>query len=427
MTQEEGDDHKLNSALGALMWGHTFFHFRKCFFILVAPLLLCGCGFLPGFGLFEQPTLYYLDAAEVATQIACELEDFVAQHQKDPLYTGIGPDGKPSKPRHRWVLADDDIAVKLSLQTDESGYVNFTGINASKLGFDSLQTLISSTTSGKTTVSSLGAKLSGKRTKTVLINFSVGAKSLASSPKATGDQMTTVPCAEWKKKANPITSLYLKDWLNNYFETINDDHPDTQYKDAPNTTTVTDDLLRAGRVAVPPVPNQFKIQSVEISTAILIAADVSAGASPNFLGNGTVFIFPINSLGLDYNPDYTHKIDITLNVCDNSVQPDPLDPKRTIPDPCHYKEVAWALTPQLVKQCQVYSWLAPLLSGVKPPPDVDVDGGCEAYDLCHYYPETCSKPPPATCVRKKRSGANSVALMCSKLNGEYVLSPSTKS
>jgi hypothetical protein len=80
---------------------------------------LPGCGFLPGFGLLEQPTLYYLDVAEVATQVACELEEFVAQHKDDPLYTGENP----KVPYHKWVLADDDIAVKLTLQTDEAGYV----------------------------------------------------------------------------------------------------------------------------------------------------------------------------------------------------------------------------------------------------------------------------------------------------------------
>jgi hypothetical protein len=36
----------------------------------------------------EQPTLYHIDAAEVATQVACELEDFVAQDKSDPVYTG---------------------------------------------------------------------------------------------------------------------------------------------------------------------------------------------------------------------------------------------------------------------------------------------------------------------------------------------------
>jgi hypothetical protein len=90
------------------------------------------------------------------------------------------------------------------------------------------------------------------------------------------DGTTTVPCFDWKKTANPVTSLYLKDWLNNYFETINGDGPKTPYKDVQNSTSVTDSLLRAGRKALPPemVPNQFKIQSVELTTTILLAVDL---------------------------------------------------------------------------------------------------------------------------------------------------------
>jgi hypothetical protein len=398
----------------------------KIFLVVALSQTASGCGFLAGFGLFEQPTLYYLDVAEVATQVACELEEFVAQHQDDPLYTGTNP----KVPYHRWVLADDDIAVKLTLQTDESGYVNFTGINVAQLGLASFQSFILATTSGKTTVPSLAAKASAKRTKSVVISFSVGAKSLASSPKVTvsdqgSDKVTTVPCAAWKKTKNAITSLYLKDWLNNYFETINGDHyPDAGYKDTPNTTSVTDTLLRDARTSgiILPVPNQFKIQSVELSTTILLAVDVSSGASPNVLGNGTVFILPVNGLSLDYNPDYSHKIDITLNVCDNSVQSDPLDSKRKLINPCHQKEVAFALTGQLVKQCQIYSWLEPILSGVKPPPDVDVDSDCVPSDLCSFYPNTCksSSGKLATCASKRRTGVNTVALTCSKVTGEYV-------
>jgi hypothetical protein len=81
-----------------------------------------------------------------------------------------------------------------------------------------------------------------------------------------------------------------------------------------------------------------------------------------------------------------------------------------------------ALTSQLVNQCQIYSWLEPILSGVKPPPDVDVDSPCVSYDLCKFYPNTCRTPLDqiATCGTKSRMGIKTVALTCSKLTGEYV-------
>src|SRR5271163_151488 len=104
-------------------------------------LSLGACAFLPGFGLLEDPGLYYLDVSEVAAQVACEVQSFMKDHDKDIVYRTLP-----------WVLANEDISVKLTLQTDTSGYVNFTGVNASGLGLSALQNLITSTTSGKTSV-----------------------------------------------------------------------------------------------------------------------------------------------------------------------------------------------------------------------------------------------------------------------------------
>jgi hypothetical protein len=116
------------------------------------PLGLCGCAFLPGFSVLQDPALYFLDVQQVANQVACEVQTFMEEHEKDPVFRN-----------QKWVLANDDVTVKLTLQTDSSGYVNFTGVNVAGLGLLSLQQFIATTASGKTTVSTLAAKPSAKR------------------------------------------------------------------------------------------------------------------------------------------------------------------------------------------------------------------------------------------------------------------------
>ena len=115
-----------------------------------------------------------------------------------------------------------------------------------------------------------------------------------------------------------------------------------------------------------------------------MAADVTAGASPFFLGNGATFIVPINGLTFDWNPDYQHKIDINLKICDNT-------PTEESENPCYQQKDEDKLTyvtPLLKKQCEIYSYLFPLLSSVKPPRDVDllVPG---SRDLGYHY--ACGK------------------------------------
>jgi hypothetical protein len=50
-------------------------------------VVLAGCGFLPGFGLLESPTLYYLPVSDVATRVACEMDEFILEHRgARPVY-----------------------------------------------------------------------------------------------------------------------------------------------------------------------------------------------------------------------------------------------------------------------------------------------------------------------------------------------------
>jgi hypothetical protein len=321
--------------------------------IFIVFSLISGCSFLPGFGIFEAPALYFITVGEVANQVACELQEFMSEHENDK-----------ADAEHRWVLANEDASVKLALQTDDSGYVNFTGVNVAKLGFESLARFVSTQSS----VPTLAAKLSAKRTRTVQINFSVSPKALRNDPTvkkvtnlATGKQIEP-NCAKTTQANNPIESLYLRDWLTNYFETINFTTK-KQWDNPAGNNNLTDNFLRTVRHVASPdaIPKQFKIQSVELSTTILLAADVSGGATPHILGNGSVFILPVNGLSFDYSPDYSHKIDITLNMCDN------LDTTNS----CHQGESSTSFNPLLQTQCAVYAQLVPLLSGVKPPRDYE--------------------------------------------------------
>lgn len=323
-----------------------FFH-KPC--LRLATLLLlpftAGCAFLPGFSLFESPTLYYIPVAEVANQVSCELQEFMREHKSDKAYAN-----------HKWVLSDDDVKVVLTLTTDEQGSVNFAGINAAQLGLSSLQALIANNAK----VSSLAAKLQVKRTKSVAMTFSVAPSALRKDLVQTADmRVMSRTCANFSTE-NRLTKLYLKDWLNNYFEVINSgyENPNAPYKNESATELLLHKILRP--ISPPPeVPKQFKIQSVGIATSIALVADVNAGLNQQVLGNGSTYIVPINGLGVDYNPDYVHKIELTLNVC-----------QRDDRTSCNLADQSIAT---LNKQCAQYGLLNPLMP-VTPPKDYELAG-----------------------------------------------------
>ena len=251
----------------------------------------------------------------------------------------------------------------MTLQTDTSGYVNFTGVNVTAIGLSSLQQFILNTTSGKTSIPSLAVKPSGKRTRTVTVSFSVSPTELDQKffpPQPNANGQPPFQCLNHPESENPLFSLYLKQWLNNYLVINGTSRP---YKDS-NPSIIDEALsdLRSHKTSVP-VPPQFKIQSVELTTTFLLGVDISAGTTPNVLGNGTVFILPVNGMGLDYKPDYSHKIDITFNICENS--------NPGSPNPSCYQDSslpAWSAL--FAEQCWTYAKLSPLLSDVKSPRDV---------------------------------------------------------
>jgi hypothetical protein len=312
--------------------------------ILSIVSLLPGCGFLPGFAIWEDPAIYVFSVSDVANQLTCELQDFAANQETQQRQIK-NPKNDPA--HYKWVLdVNSDIAMKLNLTTDTAGYVNFTGINLAKLGFESLAQFVSTTSS----VPSLGAKATGKRTRTVEVDFSASAKPLASLPK--NAEGRTYNCTHLKLDKNLVSHLFLEDWLTNYFWRINDDY-----------------LHR-------PVPSQYKMSQVELSSGIFLGVDVSGGSTPALTGGGKTFIVPINGLGLDYNPDYSHKIDMVIKVCDNSPTTftyfkDGKTVTEDVPNPCYKKPNVYESDSLKRQQCRIYSYIVPLLTGVQPPPDID--------------------------------------------------------
>jgi hypothetical protein len=341
--------------------------------LLTTSTILVGCSALSGFSFWEDPAIYGYSVSDVANQISCELEAFADEQKKSEVKKDPN-----SNDHFKWVLDESsDVSVKLNLTTDHQGYVDFTGINLAKLGFTSLASLVAPSSS-TSLVPSLGAKVSAKRTRTAEIDFTVSAKPLKANKPSTGGPAYN--CQNFSLHNNPLTHLFLKDWLGTYFERINADYHNK------------------------PVPNQLKIQQVELSSAIFLAVDVSAGATPTLLSGGSTFIVPINGLGLDYNPDYQHKIDMTIKMCDNSMTYDYVAGKWQ-GNPCYKDDKTTnSKLPNglLDEQCKIYSYLVPLLSGVKPPKDKEGAGG--THWVCNkegiYVPKEdapFSKPlPPRT-------------------------------
>ncbi len=343
---------------------------------VVAGIVLSGCGFLPGFGILEDTPLYHLPVGAIANQVACEVQEFVSdQNAKKAKGFYLG----------RWRISNDPVSIKLALTTDNSGYVNFTGVNVTSLGLASLATFVAT----QSKVPTLAAKLTAKRTRTVTIAFTVSPNPFPSSLAPGRDVVTgtmvalkdpvtgapiTLNCAKNWRKDDPFTRLYLRDWLTNYFETINTLDKDQVF---PPSNQLSDNLARVIRRVDQPdaIPEQFDIQSAELSTQIYIAADISGGATPNLLGNGSVFLLPVNGLSLDYNPDYAHKVDLTINMCD-SLPPDSVCNDNRPKSPTGYE-------PILDRQCKIYADLAPLLK-VNPPREYEGAGkNCSGRCKCN--------------------------------------------
>lgn len=140
---------------------------------------LPGCGFLPGFSPTEQPQLYYLPVADVATQVSCELQNVLSEYldYQEHYRADVDPDNPNQLAPARWYISGDNVQVTLTLSTDNSGYANFTGLDLKALGFPSLASFITSTTSGGVSVPTLQARLTPTRSAKAILIFSVSPNS----------------------------------------------------------------------------------------------------------------------------------------------------------------------------------------------------------------------------------------------------------
>ncbi len=231
-------------------------------------MFLAGCGAsFPGFSALEQPYLYDLPVSSVTTQVQCEIREFLLDQKKLPGAFFGGP-----------------IKIDLTLQTDFNGSVQYVGVDFSKAGLDSIAKLIAQT-SGKP---SLGAKVQGKKTVSAVFTTQFDPKDI-SDP-----QFTHCNDHEFGTKYDLMRHLFLKQWLTNYFEAMRRDMSKTDDK---------------GRL-------QFRSASltqVKLSTQFQIGVDVAFGTNPFF--PHPFVIIPFSGLNLDFSPSASHKLDITLPMC----------------------------------------------------------------------------------------------------------------
>src|SRR5581483_1512420 len=161
--------------------------------IFALPLLMVGCidyypsasapfGVLPNDGNFHEK--------RVVTELQCEISDFLNRHPTalDPKSTAVG---------------------SVIYETDVSGYLNFVGVDLSKIGFTSLAQLVS--ISNK--VPTLGAKTSSKGTNIWQVDFVLAQK------------QRTDFCASTRDRFPPILRFDIDKWLEKFFSRINDDRP----------------------------------------------------------------------------------------------------------------------------------------------------------------------------------------------------------
>jgi hypothetical protein len=175
------------------------------------------------------------------------------------------------------------------------------------------------------------------------------------------DNVPPTHCPEWA--THPDHKLFLKNWLTNFFDKINGVTEKAEAGYQPPLCDVGDPRKSfSPNLGTPCIPNGTSFTQVDLATSFQIAADLSGGLAPSLLGDGKVFLIPVSGLTGDLNFDYSHEIDITLKLCDN-----------TKPGGCKSANSAGSIdpmTPTSNLQCQAYAALSPILSSVTPPKEV---------------------------------------------------------
>jgi hypothetical protein len=264
--------------------------------LILTNSLLSGCAdVFPSFaGVFGVgSTVEQLPVTRVTARVACELREFFQkyeEHAKNDPNTQLRLDRTQA------------ASVSLSLQTDLSGSVQYTGIDLSKVGLTSLANLITVTKG----VPSLSAKAQPKTTVSAQIDIALPQtdhdRTFTTTDAKTGKTTTTtipglgrVCPTEPLYVQNPLEKLYLADWLEAFFTKTENENDNYE--------------------------NNLKyvcLSKITLKTSFTIALDVSAGANPFF---GAAYLLPVNGVTLDFNPDLVHSLQIVLALKNSSNSP----------------------------------------------------------------------------------------------------------
>ena len=198
----------------------------------------------------------------VVTELQCEISDFVNSHPGalDLKATAVG---------------------SVIYQTDVTGYLNFVGIDLSKIGLTSLAQLVSISNKAPT----LGAKASSKGTNVWQVDFVLTQK----------ERKTF--CASTRDRFPPILRFDIDKWLEKFFSRINDDRPIYLSDDASLFPTQVSNI------------NGTCLKTITIKLAFQLIVDVSAGAN-----SGIVGALPVSALNFDYNPAFTHTLNLAMTA-----------------------------------------------------------------------------------------------------------------
>jgi hypothetical protein len=268
----------------------SFIHSRVTTVLFVVPLL-AGCGsFFPSFEgiLGIDAWIHDVPVNQVATQVQCELQDFLSVPKNQSYFD-----------------RSKSATLSLTLEVDESGSVQYLGIDLNKLGLTSLANLIS--TSNK--VSSLQAKGTLKSAVSSQIDISVPQtyETLPAKSTIVKDSATGIPTLDSKrnqitKPGEPIiglkyvdcpprakgllTHLDLATWLDKFFTNVFAD-PEKNMN------------------------SQACLSKITLKTQFTIVADLSAGVNPLV---GTAFILPISGWTFDVNPSFQHSLSLAFSL-----------------------------------------------------------------------------------------------------------------
>jgi hypothetical protein len=200
-----------------------------------------------------------------------------------------------SDERYKDVLdPEQPAAVTISFSTDQTGTVQYVGIDLKQLGLKPLADLISSSGKAPSLQAKLQIKGSASSQLDLAIPQTVGPVTVKAKYVVDPDtgKIKLSPPVKIKglglvKNCDPahrlLASLSLQSWLIRFFDKLARDHDNTE---------------------------AVCMSKITLKTSFVLAFDVSAGVNPL----GAAFILPVNGETLDFNPSATQNLQIAFNL-----------------------------------------------------------------------------------------------------------------